>query len=652
MHEIRIVAKRISDAEAMLASLPKADIISIYVPPRSGWFFRRDVDVVHSVDPMHEALCSPANDRIVWITCPGFEADDKVFDVRATKGIVSLPGLFVVDGLVKVFDPPPIGMMVSLGTPSEAMVHGFSIERDNAPIRCALQTEHLTFTGRRGVEIDEHTERDDKINAPQQAKWSAPKETQWSKRIEIVLVHCVDDTPSGFFTSIIAVPKTQLECELLVRSVSCHWLCMMWRNDIQYDWEMVVQNAAARFDREMLLYPGMAFVNPSRIRMLPPLVPNLKEWVDEASKMAYLTAFDADCTPLRTENTPRKSERGSVRACVLSMCGVSSAEDRYGLGGEHQVVHWLRDGFLRDSRIELCDIYDTINSCMAPDNYYDLVLSNSCWTPPPRPTRGGMSIFWHFNTNCHQGSPFTVQQMGYDTAWTNSLCSIDEFQKLNMSARLKHLNASTELHEPYPWKSELFQHDVVYVGGYQVEYKGLELIRKYIKTCIGQGFDFAIYGNRKWQYEVQLQALKTDSYFKSEHLDDSYDPVWKGVLHPQDFRILAKNAKIWVNFNSEDQRPLGMCNDRPIWSMYAGAFLITDESKEQHELYGDTCDYSSGESDLLKKIAYWLEHDDKRADCALQASQNMMSLGLHTDETARIALAELERDEVYLESAR
>lgn len=450
------------------------------------------------------------------------------------------------------------------------------------------------------------------------------------------------------------IPVTQKDFESQAREIRAHWIAIHWGQG-SWGWPTVCRTAFAHMDKAVLAFPGLTLVHPGKFRRLQPLVPDMKTWTEEVRDYAYSSTFDAEGNQIGVSNVhnmahflpnkdpiygteiPNKSGRG-LKVAVMSMCGVTTFEDQYGLGGEHQVVHWLREGFLSHPDVEICDIYDTQNIGLAPDHFYDLVLSNSCWHAPPKVTKGGVSIFWHFNTNAYRGNELTIMAFGYTHVWTNSPISLEELKRHNIDCHIKHLNASSYHHGIYPWKSELFQHDACYVGGYQVEYKGKGLIDQYIKPCMGLPIDFVIYGNRKWRFDVQQEALKTDRSFKQEHLDDSFEHYYRGVLHPDDFWILAKNCKIWVNFNAEDQRPLQMVNDRPIWAMGSGAFVITDDYKTQRELYGGTCDYSDGGQDLARKVERWLRTEDERIERAVMAYENIKRHRLFTNDTVEQAI--------------
>jgi len=475
--------------------------------------------------------------------------------------------------------------------------------------------------------------------------------------LDIALFSPPENRSTWRFVEERAIPETQKDFEQQIREMRANWIAVHWGNGT-WNWPTVCRTAFAHMDKAVLAFPGLTLIHPGKFRRLQPIIPDVRKWTDEVRDYAHCATFDSEGAQIAVSNAPntqaishisldvdpiygtsieKRSGRG-LKVAVLSMCGVTTFEDQYGLGGEHQVVHWLREGFLNHPDVAICDIYDTQNIGLAADNYYDLVLSNSCWHAPPKVTKGGTSIFWHFNTNAYRGNELSIMAFGYTHVWTNSPISLEELKRHNISCRIKHLNASSYHHGIYPWESQLFRHDACYVGGYQVEYKGKGLIDQYIKPCMALPIDFVIYGNRKWRYEIQQEALKTDRSFKKEHLDPSFEPHYRGVLHPDDFWILAKNCKIWINFNAEDQRPLEMVNDRPIWSMGCGAFVITDDYQTQRELYGATCDYSSGGQDLARKVERWLRNDEERSHRGKQAYENMKCHRLFTNDTVEQAV--------------
>ena len=347
-----------------------------------------------------------------------------------------------------------------------------------------------------------------------------------------------------------------------------------------------------------------------------------------------------DINIFNSDNFIPKKETG-LKVAVLSMCGVSSYEDRYGIGGEHQVVHWLKTSFEKREDVYLCHIFDTYNYDLMDPDEYDIIFSNSCWRSLEfkRKRSDNLTIFWHFNMDSGKATVDTVLRLNYDIIWTNSYVGYDYFKSKDARCMMKQLNASSQYHYPYPYKSSLYSGDVVYVGGYQVHYKGKELIDKFIKPCCGKDFDFAIYGNRLWKAEVQKQALSTDSCFKDEYYDESFEPHYKKILPMQDFNILAKNTKIWVNFNAMTQRGMQMNNDRVIWGLACGAFFITDDTKEARRFYQnqnpEECPvvFSKGEDDLVEKIRYYLDHEEERAEISSRGPSFIKKNKLYTDDT-------------------
>jgi hypothetical protein len=615
----------------------------------SGW------RVIISDDPVTEAVFGSATKPCVAVIVPCIEIGSEAFAAAAKmlasgSKVVRFPVLFGKSGSIHKFSPLVVGCFAF--APGWLEGGDESSLDDQFAARCCVSGKTTCFrtviredgrpvfsTPMAADDIQLSGSMPERLSKPSVEEHKVAQFIDTAPLIDMALIAHEERFGAWRFVEERPIPGNQKDFEVLMRSLRCHWIAIHW-GDGSWTWPTAARTAFAHMDKDMLVFPGLTLVHPGSFRRLPPVIPDVKAWTAKARDHAHCATFDADGNCISTVNRPscpQKSGRG-LKVAVMSMCGVTSFEDRYGIGGEHQVVHWLREGFLRHPDVAICDAYDTQNVGLAADGFYDLILSNSCWHNCPRTAKGGTSIFWHFNTNANRGNELTVTAMNYNVIWTNSEKSLAEFTRSGREAVLKHLNASSLHHGLYPWHSELFRHDACYVGGYQTEYKGKDLIDLYIKPPMSMDIDFAIYGNRKWRHEVQLAALETDRFFKPEHVDPSFDPFYKGLLHPDDFWILASNCKVWVNFNAADQRPLGMVNDRPIWSMGCGAFVITDDTPEQRALYRDTCDYSQGGVDLVRRIERWLTDEDERNKRRMAAMENIKKLKLFTDDTVAMSI--------------
>lgn len=670
--EFRVIAENPIDVECIISVIGNDQNIVAWVHQSSRLRFLRTSFQYRFYNDIEEAIIAPSEAEYIGFFPKGFVPSDKFIKetsrcfARECADIVTFPVLIEGEGKEVFFEELVLGCFAwrrgNLGI--GAKVH----EMKHAGTRCqasyfstimqlvSLKKNELHLSGFLSpqnipMRSDQGNSSDDVHDVKKNDIMEEIKIIDTAPFLDLVLFSPPESRGSWRFVEERDIPSTQKEFEEQAREIKANWMAIHWGSG-SWSWSTICRTAFAHAEKSVLAFPGLTLVHPGKFRRLQPLIPNMKAWTDDVRDYAYCATFDAEGTQIAVSNVPtipvkqdpiygsiieKKTGRG-LKVAVLSMCGVTTFEDKYGLGGEHQVVHWLREGFLNHPEVAICDIYDTQNIGLAQENYYDLVLSNSCWHTPPKVAKGGTSIFWHFNTNAYRGNELTVMALGYTHVWTNSTISLGEFQRHNISCRIKHLNASSFHHGIYPWKSELFHHDVCYVGGYQVEYKGKGLIDQYVKPCMSAPINFAIYGNRKWRYDVQEEALKTDRSFKKEHLDSSFEPYYKGVLHPDDFWILAKNCKIWVNFNAEDQRPLEMVNDRPIWAMGCGAFVITDDYQSQRNIYGTTCDYSGGGQDLARKIERWLRNEEGMEDRRKRAYDNIKHHRLFTNDTVNQAV--------------
>lgn len=78
-----------------------------------------------------------------------------------------------------------------------------------------------------------------------------------------------------------------------------------------------------------------------------------------------------------------------------------------------------------------------------------------------------------------------------------------------------------------------------------------------------------------------------------------------------------QSAKLAISFSQA--RGMNVVNARPFEVMHCDAMLLEQESPELEKLYEDGIDYISwkDKDDLLKKVRYYLEHDDERNQIAL-----------------------------------
>ena len=437
--------------------------------------------------------------------------------------------------------------------------------------------------------------------------------------------------------------RNEYNFENIIRDLQSHYTILKYNENIK--WNRLNNIVSTYFNYDCFVFGKTIIIKTSLLYQFNPsnsLIEFKRNILDDQDVSLILIdeiTYDIKIVRSFYDLELTKDPKG-LKVAVLSMCGVSSFEDKYGIGGEHQVVHWLKDSFEKRKDVYLCQIFDTFNyDLMNPDDY-DIIFSNSCWRgfSHNRKRKDNLTIFWHFNMDSGKATMETTTRMEYDYIWTNSYVGHEWLIKNNIPCKFKQLNASSKYHYPYPYESSLYKHDVVYIGGYQVHYKGKELIDNFIKPCCGKEFDFAIYGNRLWKKEVQKQALEVDSYFKPEFYDESFEPHYQKILPMPDFNILAKNTKIWVNFNAATQRNMQMANDRPIWGLACGAFFITDDTPEARKFYAkdkDTCPviFSTGGQDLIDKIRYYLEHDEERAEIASRGPEFIKRHRLHTDDT-------------------
>jgi spore maturation protein CgeB len=464
-----------------------------------------------------------------------------------------------------------------------------------------------------------------------------PIETLRSSKIENLRYSVFTNKPVAYENTEVIEQVSSIEAK--IRELRSHYTILNFQENI--DWSRLSPIVASHFNYDLFIFGSTLIFRTNLLSSLKP-AKTLKELFEtilaqkEFLPTLYINPLTYDLKVV-SPFTFKPRAKG-LKVAVMSMCGVSSYEDKYGIGGEHQVVHWLKDAFEKRDDVHYCHIFDTFNYDLLDPDDYDIIFSNSCWrsVSPKRKRKDNLTIFWHFNDDSGHATMETVERMGYDYVWTNSYIGYDWLQKKSLKCDFKQLNASSKYHQPYPYESSLYREaDCVYVGGYQVHYKGKEMIDNFVKPCLGQDFKFSIYGNRLWKSEVQKQALETDSYFKPEFYDESFDPYYRGILPSQDFNILAKNVPIWINFNAITQRAYQMNNDRVIWGLACGAFFITDDTPEARRFYGTDGPvvFTSGGKDLVDKVKYYLSRPEERLEIASRGSEFVRKNKLYTEDT-------------------
>ena len=92
--------------------------------------------------------------------------------------------------------------------------------------------------------------------------------------------------------------------------------------------------------------------------------------------------------------------------------------------------------------------------------------------------------------------------------------------------------------------------------------------------------------------------------------------------------LFRSDAKILLNDHWDDMRENGIISNRIFDALAVGAFIISDDIPEIHELFGDNVVTYHGREDLKEKIDYYLKHEEER-DAKAKAGQKI-ALNGHT----------------------
>ena len=156
---------------------------------------------------------------------------------------------------------------------------------------------------------------------------------------------------------------------------------------------------------------------------------------------------------------------------------------------------------------------------------------------------------------------------------------------------------------------------MVYEEGHDKQYELLfvgnsrHVFRPILKDLIPTEHKLTVYG-RHWE-KFPVQDYVVSDYMDNSKVGQAYH-----------------DAKILLNDHWDDMRENGIISNRIFDALAVGAFIISDDIPEIHELFGDNVVTYHGREDLKEKIDYYLKHEEER-DAKAKAGQKI-ALNGHT----------------------
>ena len=156
---------------------------------------------------------------------------------------------------------------------------------------------------------------------------------------------------------------------------------------------------------------------------------------------------------------------------------------------------------------------------------------------------------------------------------------------------------------------------MVYEEGHDKQYELLfvgnsrHVFRPILKDLIPTEHKLTVYG-RHWE-KFPVQDYVVSDYMDNSKVGQAYH-----------------DAKILLNDHWDDMRENGIISNRIFDALAVGAFIISDDIPEIHELFGVNVVTYHGREDLKEKIDYYLKHEEER-DAKAKAGQKI-ALNGHT----------------------
>jgi spore maturation protein CgeB len=197
-----------------------------------------------------------------------------------------------------------------------------------------------------------------------------------------------------------------------------------------------------------------------------------------------------------------------------------------------------------------------------------------------------------------------------DKFYTMDVDAVDELKKLGVNAEWLTEGCYIEDHSEQVFNSfqqKKYGADVVFIGSLGGIHPNRD---KLLKRIADEGFDFKLYG---------------DVFYS-----DSTEPKWVidhhtgyGVINNY-HSLVCNTSKIVIGIDGWPERDKSM-SARIYRTLCCGGFLLTTHTKNIEELFtpGVHLDVFDNEDDMVEKILYYLQNDDKRQKIA-KAGQELV----------------------------
>ncbi len=184
-----------------------------------------------------------------------------------------------------------------------------------------------------------------------------------------------------------------------------------------------------------------------------------------------------------------------------------------------------------------------------------------------------------------------------DFIFTSALNHVDFYRRQGLKCYPLSFGINPAVNKPYP-SDVRYECDVLFVGTNNIHRE--HLVKRFIGTILKHS-------------DIKLRVLGADWDNPNRALQVP-KPVWGGLLPYEDSGIANSSTKIVLNITTDGQKECLGITARPYEALGSKSFVLTDYFDGLETIFelGKEIETFNNEKELIEKIYYYLEHEDKR----------------------------------------
>jgi spore maturation protein CgeB len=263
--------------------------------------------------------------------------------------------------------------------------------------------------------------------------------------------------------------------------------------------------------------------------------------------------------------------------------------------GDEAMALCLQKELLKYPEVHSCELFNQY-----PENKLDVIVY--LHREKPESSRARKHIVY-FQNAYPEGNDIILKEFhsyGFDGYMFASKKLLQYHTNLGFNGLYLPFAVDPDFFKPYQ-PCDKYKFEVAYVGN---NIKGKERTLKYVYPAIR--FKFGLFGN--WYYKSWK--------FNRPWYMRVFKRIARGQIPMEDLPVLYSSSKIILNCSIQGHADWDVGVGRVYDVMACNGFLISDEIPSMREKFGDIVEFSKGGKDLVKKIRYYLKHDDERLERA------------------------------------